>query len=143
MKKIICLAVITALAVGGNWGEAQNDRIFKKLMQDKLKSSQQLLEGLALADFGKMEQNAERLLTISNTAEWFALNTPEYKLYSNEFRRAAEKVVSKARAKNIDGAALGYMELTMTCVRCHQYVREIRMTQLNLPLRHGGDSAAN
>jgi hypothetical protein len=130
MRKILCLVVLGALVIGGGSGGAsQKDRVFKKLMQDKLKSSQAILEGLALADFGKMEHNADRLLSISNADEWFAYKTPEYKLFSNEFRRAADKLARSAKARNIDGAALSYVELTMTCVRCHQYVREVRMAQ--------------
>ncbi len=133
MKKILLLAIVGLLFVCGSSGGTQKDVIFKRLMNDKLKSSQALLEGLALADFGKIEQNADRLLSISSTAEWFAFKTPEYKIFTNEFRRSAEKVAKKAKAKNIDGVALAYMELTMTCVRCHQYVREVRMTRLDTP----------
>ena len=32
----------------------------------------------------------------------------------------------KAKAKNIEGVTLAYFEMTMSCVRCHTYVREIR-----------------
>jgi hypothetical protein len=56
--------------------------------------------------------------------------TPKYELQSNEFRRAAENVVAKAKLRNIDGVTLAYFELTMSCVRCHGYVREIRDARL-------------
>jgi hypothetical protein len=39
---------------------------------------------------------------------------------SNEFCRAAEKVILKARAKNIDGMTLASFEMIMSCVRCHE-----------------------
>jgi cytochrome c556 len=133
MNKLILLALLGLLLVGSTGGGAQREGLFKKLMRDKLKTSQTVLEGLALNDFGKIEQNADHLVAISNTAEWFAYKTPEFKLYTNEFRRSAEKIARKAKAKNIDGVALAYMELTMTCVRCHQYVREIRTTRLHDP----------
>jgi hypothetical protein len=48
---------------------------------------------------------------------------------SNEFRRAVENLQEKAAQKNLDGAALGYVELTFSCVKCHKYVREARMTR--------------
>jgi cytochrome c556 len=55
---------------------------------------------------------------------------------SNEFRRAAEKIIDKAKAKNIDGVTLAYFEMTMSCVRCHEYVREVRDVSLPAsPLR--------
>ena len=103
------------------------------LMADKLRQSQRLIEGIALADFNKIAESAERLIQISKTAEWFAFKTPRYELYSNEFRRAAETVVQKAKARNIDGVVLAYMDLTMTCVRCHQYVREVRDASIPSP----------
>ena len=40
-------------------------------------------------------------------------------------------MAKNAKAKNLDGAALDYMDLTMTCVKCHKYVRETRMTRLD------------
>jgi hypothetical protein len=100
-----------------------------QLMQEKLKHSQRLLEGLATADFAKITQNAEELMRISKVAEWAAIKTPEYELHTNSFRQALETTMQKARAKSVDGAALGYVDLTLTCVRCHQYTREQRMTR--------------
>ena len=38
--------------------------------------------------------------------------------------KLAELVIEKAKAKSIDGATLAYVEMTVTCVRCHQYTRE-------------------
>jgi hypothetical protein len=34
--------------------------------------------------------------------------------------------VKKAKDKNIDGVALAYVDVTLSCVRCHEYVREHR-----------------
>lgn len=127
MKRLILVAAIFSLVIGGVATSQQpRSKIFKKLMDQKLKSSQKILEGLALNDFKKTATGAEDLLRISNTEEWFAYKTREYKLHSNEFRRAAEKLLKKSKEKNLDGAALAYMELTMTCIRCHEYVREVR-----------------
>jgi hypothetical protein len=86
-----------------------------------------------LADFGKIRSNAEELIRLSNTAEWVILKTPQYALHSNEFRRAAEDIVRKAKEKNLEGATLGYMDLVRTCVRCHQHVREVRDARLPRP----------
>jgi hypothetical protein len=47
-------------------------------------------------------------------------------VHSNEFRRIADDLVKSAKDKNLDGAALNYIELTMTCAKCHKYVREVR-----------------
>jgi len=94
-----------------------------------------LLEGIALADFDKINRSAETLIQLSKTADWFVYKTPRYELHSNEFRRAAETILQKAKDKNLDGATLAYFDLTMTCVRCHQYVREVRDARAPLPLK--------
>ena len=58
------------------------------------------------------------------------LKTPTFELYSNAFRRSAEDMVRHSKAKNIDGTALAYFDLTMSCVKCHRYVREVRDARL-------------
>src|ERR1022692_3586666 len=107
----------------------------EKLMAAKLKHSQVLLEGIAIGDFKKISASAEELLQLSKTEEWLMYKTPRYEMHSNEFQRAAETLIRKAKDKNIDGTTLAFFDMTMTCVRCHQYVREVRDARLpNLPL---------
>ena len=101
------------------------------LMHRKLENSQKVLEGLALNDFKKIGRHADELIDISKQAEWRVLKTRQYEVYGNEFRRIAERLVNDARDKNLDAAALSYVELTLTCVRCHKHVREERMTRLD------------
>ncbi|MFO0865072.1 MAG: hypothetical protein U0744_10555 [Gemmataceae bacterium] len=113
--------------------KAEGDQKLNRLMADKLRFSQRILEGIALADYTKITQSAEELIQLSRTAEWFAIKTPRYELNSNEFRRAAEGLIAKAKTKNLDGVVLAYQELTMSCVRCHEYVREVRDARLPLP----------
>jgi len=132
MKKFILLPAFL-LFLGGfstHQGEAQQPKQLEKLMVAKLKNSQALLEGLAMKDFAKISRSAEELVQLSKTAEWFVLKTPRYALHSDEFRRSAETVIQKARDKNLDGAALAYFDMTMTCLRCHQYMREVRDARL-------------
>jgi hypothetical protein len=95
-----------------------------KLMAAKLKHAQALLEGLAVNDFKKITNSADELLAISQKAEFSARKTKEYELQTLVFRRALDDINRKAKEKNLDGAALGYVDLTLTCVRCHQYTRE-------------------
>jgi cytochrome c556 len=132
MKKVtgtlLFVILAGALAVTGQAQPRTN--VLKDLMHSKVKNSQALLEGLALADYGRIRRSAEELIRLSNTAEWVIIKTPQYDLHSNEFRRAAEVIVAKAKAKNLDGVALAYGDLTRSCVRCHEYVREVREARL-------------
>lgn len=135
MKKtwiLIVAALVAALLVaGGHGADKAKD---ENLMQKKLAHSQKLLEGIAINDFDKIVRNAEDLISVSKLAEWKVLKTPQYELHSNDFRRTADVIVREAKAKNLDGATLAYVDLTLQCVKCHKYVREVRMTGLE-PLR--------
>ena len=109
-------------------------------MKRKLTNSQKVLEGIALNDFDKISNHAEQLILISKQAEWKVMKTPQYEMFSNDFRRSAEELVDKAKQKNIDGAAFSYVDLTLTCVKCHKYVRESRQGKLKI---HGKDAFAS
>jgi hypothetical protein len=101
-------------------------------MADKLKAAQTLLDGLATNDFDKIGKSAESLMLISKAAEFGAGGNaaPQYELHMNSFRRSLETISAKAKEKNLDGATLGYVDLTLTCVRCHAHTREVRNAQL-------------
>jgi cytochrome c556 len=128
MKKWVRIAAAVALATGvcvlsGHGDEPKKD---ESIMQKKLKNSQVILEGIAVNDFDKIAKHADELIDLSNQAEWKVLTTPQYEIYSNDFRRTADALVKSAKEKNIDACALNYVELTLDCVKCHKYFRETR-----------------
>ena len=133
MMTVRYLLALVALSAGfpALKGDGREQPKLHELMQRKLEHSQKVLEGVALNDFEKIAQNARDLIRISKLAEWRVLKTPQYELYSNEFRRDAETLAARAKEKNLDGAALAYVELTLTCVRCHKHVREVRVARLD------------
>ncbi len=99
----------------------------RAFMQLKLKSSQQVLEGIVMEDFDRVVKHGQQLSLLSQDTTWQVLQTPEYLQHSIEFRRAADALTEAARKKNVDGAALAYMDVTLKCVNCHKYVRSTRM----------------
>jgi hypothetical protein len=105
------------------------DKKVAELMQGKLKHSQKVLEGVVVGNFEEIATNAEDLIAISKQAEWRVLKPPQYELRSNDFRRTADELAKHAKDKNLDAAALSYVELTLTCVKCHKYVRETRQVR--------------
>ena len=116
--------VLTFLAIPSS-SQEKKKREPDPLMLLKLKESQALLEGLALNDPAKVQKSAEELLRISKQAQFRkALNTAAYEFHANAFQKAAETAIEKAKAKNIDGETLAYVDMTLTCVRCHQSTRE-------------------
>lgn len=109
---------------------ADRDQAIKTLMRRKLADAEKVLEGLALNDFDKIAKHGNDLIEVGKAEDWAVLKTAEYKLYSNDFRRIAARLTRQAKAKNTDGVALAYVDLTLTCVKCHQHVREERMAFL-------------
>ena len=96
-----------------------------ELMRAKLRHSQAVLEGLALADFKKAGAAADELAKVSQGAAFLnAHKSREYEIQAQLFRRSAETVSRKARDKNLDGVTLAYLDMTLTCVKCHQHTRD-------------------
>jgi hypothetical protein len=144
MKKVIVLgAALLILGVGlfcsqGQGQPAQPNKLPPKitremaeLMNKKLDHAKQILEGVSRNDFNRIADNASDLITLSNREEWMVIKTPTYELFSNTFRRSAEDLIRHAKAKNADATSLAYIDLTMACVKCHRYVREVRDARLD------------
>jgi hypothetical protein len=137
MKKLLAFGFVLLLVLGSQTPapSQSSGKKVEKLMAVKLQNSQKLLEGIAIGDFKKITASAEELIELTKTEEWLMHKTPRYQLHSNEFQRAAETLIRKAKDKNMDGTTLAFFEMTMSCVRCHQHVREVRDARLpNVPL---------
>ncbi len=93
-------------------------------MRAKLDHSIAVLEGLAIEDYEMMAKAAQDLALASQASNWQVLQTEEYARQSGEFRRSCITLRDAAKAKNLDAAALAWMDVTMKCVQCHRYVRD-------------------
>ena len=101
----------------------------KTFMRKKLAASQDIIEGLALEDFELIERGAKQLKAMSVAAEFMASDDPIYKDHADDFRRVVAKMEKAAKEKRIDGATLGFMDMTMNCVECHKFSRTILVAQ--------------
>src|SRR6188768_851299 len=135
MRRLLyALIMLPLLAVPSSSQEKKKKKEMDPLMAAKLKNAQDVLEGITLNDLAKVEKAAEELLRISKAAQMRrAKPTLEYDHHANTFQRTAETIIEKAKARNIDGATLAYVDLTCTCVRCHQYTRERGLGGLTPP----------
>jgi len=134
-RLLIVLCCVAAFSVGGGDTHADKPGDIATFMRLKLSHSQKLLEGIALEDFATIEKSAQNLSLLSHEENWQVYQTPDYLRHSDEFRRSVQSIRDAAVKKNIDGAALGYVAVTLNCVNCHKYVRDVRMAgipQLNL-----------
>ena len=99
-----------------------------EFMRQKLVFSKNLLEGLSLEDYRMTVKNAKALRRLSEAAEWEVPTIPnatDYVVFTREFQQLTDEMARKAKEKNIDGATLAYLRLTLNCVNCHKYVREL------------------
>jgi hypothetical protein len=95
-------------------------------MRQKLEFSKLVLEGITLENYDMIAKNARALRLLSRAALWELPTIPnaeEYVIYTGEFQRLCDDLSKNAKAKNIDGATIAYLGLTMSCVNCHKYVR--------------------
>jgi hypothetical protein len=122
---LIILLLLAALAGLGSRliGPANAQVDTREVMKVKLQHSQRVLEGIVTEDFQLIGENARRLQQLSQAAGWRARNTPEYELFTTEFRRHAKALEKAAEQKNIDAATGSYMQMTVSCVSCHKYIR--------------------
>lgn len=119
------VVAVTCLAI--TWpsvAEVATDQV-AGFMRAKLAHSQNVLEGLATEDFDLIERGAQELSLASLDSNWQVLQTEDYVRQSAEFRRACDSLRDAAQRKNLDGATVAWMDVTLKCVQCHKYVRDV------------------
>lgn len=93
-------------------------------MQKKLDYSTGILRGLSLGDFEIIETNAAQMRLLNKIEGFVHSRNPGYRTNVHTFERVMDEVIRQAKKKNIDGVTLAYHQLTTSCVRCHQTLRE-------------------
>lgn len=132
MKRLMLLCLCASLVVGfiSAPGHSQKPDELSSFMRAKLTHSQKVVEGLATEDYEMIAKSAQEMSLLSQAASWQVLQTPEYAQHSREFRRATDSLTEMGKQKNLDGAALAYLDVTLKCVNCHKYVRRVRTASL-------------
>jgi hypothetical protein len=124
---VVTLALVVLTGVG-HAQEKKDPPPPKKptVMQRKLAHAQKVLEGVATEDFDKVAKNAEELKGCVKDATWRIIETEKYVAFSMDFMGHLDSIQAAAKKKNADAAALAYVEMTLTCVKCHQHIRDVR-----------------
>jgi hypothetical protein len=121
-------------------------RVLKQFMRRKLSAANEVLEGIVTEDFDQILLGAASLKRISGAAEWLVSKDLAYRQFSTSFQRKVDRLTATAKQQNLDGATLAYIEVTMSCVECHKWIRStliadsptatsLRGHDLGLPLR--------
>jgi len=129
------------LVVGGGWSLAQDQKeplaprvseasqSFDFWMTAKLKESQKIFAGLASADFQAIAESAETLSTLNKIEGFVRKRSPDYSTQLRVFEFATAKIQQQAEKKNIEGVVLGFNQLTLSCVHCHEQLRDADVPQ--------------
>lgn len=127
MKRIwlavaIGLASLAALAgLRAEQPSAAKDDM-EDVMQKKLDHAQGILAALATEDFDAISKNAAALNDLGKR-RWREKESADYRAQHKVFWFANQELIRLAEEKNIDGAALAYVQLTLSCVNCHKALR--------------------
>ncbi len=132
--RIALLAGVGLLTAGAGWADKPADPpakdppklpTKKEVMAAKLKFTQTILEGIAVNDYDKISTASDDLVRLLRATDFLnAYKGEEYTFQVKLFKRAGEAVGTKARDKNMDGVMVAYHELTGTCLKCHQGMRD-------------------
>jgi len=92
-------------------------------MKKKLEYSQNILAGVANADFDKIVQNAEAMRSLSKVEGFVRRQTPSYRTQLHIFEESADEIIRQGKKDNVEGAALAFTQLTISCVNCNKHLR--------------------
>ncbi len=92
-----------------------------------LNHAKSILEGMAIEGLRQNCLQCAVLSLLSLESTWNVISTEEYLQHSKDFRRSINLIKQAAHDKNIDRVALGYVDLTIRCVDCHQYLRKAQV----------------
>ncbi len=102
--------------------ETAKAQMRQQFMRGKLESNKKIVEGLTTNDFKMIAAGADEVTAYVKGQHWFVLQTDEYKDYSRNMEAISKKLAGTAKDRNIEAAALRYLELTVNCIDCHQYI---------------------
>jgi hypothetical protein len=128
---LVALAVLAVCPAGAGEkqpGKKKADRRDEASvwMKKKLDHSKGVLSGLTRADFEMIRKNAEAMKVIGYLEEWDRADLPEYKRQLRYFSDANKELIRQANNKNINGATLAYTQMTLSCVHCHNVIRDVK-----------------
>jgi hypothetical protein len=123
----VCLVLLTLGTASGLYGQdkgatADNQPV-SFWMKKKLEFSQNILAGLAAADFDRIVENAQATRNLSKIEGFIRGQTPGYRTQLRIFEESADEIVRQAQRDNVEGAALAFTQLTISCVNCHKQLR--------------------
>lgn len=95
----------------------------RELMRMKLMYSQNIVEGLTTKRFSLISEATQHLKDLTFVEAWESGRRGE--IYANDsrgMRESADRLAQAANRMDTDAATLRYLELTISCINCHQHL---------------------
>jgi hypothetical protein len=126
MKVFLSLVALMVVMVRcGLADEPQDESKPSFWMEKKLEYSQRMIRGLATENFDEIAKSARLMGGLSQFERWVRGGVPEYRSQLTLFQTANRELARAADNNNLDGAALAYVQMTLSCVNCHKVVRDL------------------
>ena len=94
-------------------------------MQKKLEYTQEILRGLAMGDLETVAEKSDQMHRLSKIEGWIRSRKPGYSAQLQAFEFANAEILRNARADNLEGTAIAFQQLTISCVSCHKMLRNV------------------
>ena len=118
--------VLVLVAITGGAATAQTVRL-NQVMRTKLQHSQRILEAVVTSNWPLLDSESKALAQVTRDPAWSVLQFPEYVRHSGAFVRATDDLIEAARLRDLEGASLGFVALSTSCVSCHRYMARSRI----------------
>jgi hypothetical protein len=127
MRKSLIGGVVVALLATVVLVAQEKDKEEKEpsfWMKQKLKYSQEILNGLAKEDYELISKNAMAMKGLNKIEYFVRQRPPQYRTQLKSFQHFVDELVTSAEDENLDGATLAFTQMTISCVKCHKELRK-------------------
>lgn len=130
----LCLPALSTQSAPPDVGDEPTETM-SYWMEKKLDYSQSLLRALASGDFEAMRSSADQMRKLNQVEGFVRRRNPEYQHHLHTFQRVTTGIIRQAERENIEGVTLGFNQLTISCVGCHEALRRADAEETGSPSR--------
>lgn len=123
VMSVLCLSLVLCM---GSVAHGQSKAYINKIMEGRLASTKELMVGLAINDWSRIERGTEDLLKATRPVGWQGPLKRELDARDDALRSAAKTLSTFVDAKNGDGTRLIFIQVVTLCMDCHNLERELK-----------------
>ncbi len=142
---LLSIVFLSAITMGDSPAKPESDLSVKPTsfwMQRKMTYSQEILRGLASADFEAVGVNARQMRTLSKVEGFVRSRHASYRNQLQVFESVCDEMIRNADEKNLPGVTLAFNQMTVSCVNCHQTMRSQASEPVASPTQSNPESNA-